>query len=484
MRKLALNSLKWSFLQQIIFQAINYITVIALAALVEPAIHGFIAIASVPVGFVGILGSLGVREKIIKDKEVNPDDASGLLGFIMITAVIMMLISLVLTIIVALIYNSNFSFRILATYGVFLSIIPSLNVLNNYFEAFQTRDLNFKGIGIITVLANLAGSLIAVYLAYTGLGYEALTSKLVIPHLLILLMYVCYFKPSLRISLRPALYKEIQAFSFFLSLNNIANYFVRNIDTLIIGKFFSADILGQYAIAYKILLFPMKNVTSRVQGVAMPLLAKLDYSSILFKERYFMIIGILGFIVFPMMGIVAVTTPVWVPLTFDEKYTHLSTMIVLLSVVGAFQSMVSPVGVLYIFKEETKLMFRNSIVAAIIVTIVFLLSSLTGSIEIVVISYGIAWILLIMPNSVYWIFKRYRFSFTEFIKTTVPSFVSAVLSCMGIFLLYTLHIPIDTIVKLFISGVLFLTTYLVIYHLMTKNKVNSLEYYFKILRSK
>lgn len=484
MRELAVKGLKWSFIQQFTTQIVNYISVIILAALVEPAAQGFITIASIPIGFVGVLGSMGVREKVIKEKEINADYKSCLLGFVIVSSGLLFLSSLILTLVVAWFYQDNFSFWVVIKYGLIISLITPIGVYNHYFESFQTRDLNFKGISIINAISMILGISISILIAYNGYGYLGLSFKMILPHLFNLIFYILIFKPSLKVTWCPSMYKEFKQFAMFLTLNNIANYFVRNIDYLIIGKVFSADVLGQYSIAYKILLFPMKNVTSRIQSVAMPMLAKLDIGSENFKNKYFMIIGLLSFITLPMMGLVALTAPDWVPLTFNHKYNLLVPMIMILSAVGAFQSLVSPVGTLYILKESTKLMFVNSIVISIVISIAFLLSSLMHQINIVLIVYAATWLVVVLPISMYRIYKVYNMKLSEFFITMFPSFFCVVISIGVVYMCRMYLFNFAPILNIILSSILFTIIFLFLYKVVIKKEENSIRYYYKILRGK
>jgi O-antigen/teichoic acid export membrane protein len=484
LRELALKGLKWSFIQQFTTQIVNYISVIILAALVEPAAQGFITIASIPIGFVGVLGSMGVREKIVKEKEINEDYKSCLLGFVIVSSGLLFLLSLIVTLVVAWFYQDNFSFWVVIKYGLLISLITPIGVYNHYFESFQTRDINFKGISIVNAISILMGISISVYVAYIGYGYLGLSLKMILPHLFNLILYIVVFKPSLKISWCPDMYKEFKFFSMFLTFNNIANYFVRNVDYLIIGKVFNADVLGQYSIAYKILLFPMKNVTSRIQSVAMPLLAKLDIGSEDFKKKFLMIIGVLSFITLPMMGLVALTAPDWVPLTFNHKYNLLVPMIMILSAVGAFQSLVSPVGALYILKESTKLLFINTVVCSIVISVAFLLSSITKQINLVLITYAFTWLLIVLPISMYRIFKVYNMKLSNFFNTMLPSFACVIASMGTVYLCRIYLFNFTPILNIIISAITFLGLFLGFYKLVMKKNENSFHYYYKILRGK
>jgi len=483
MRELALKGLKWSFLQQFLSQIVNYSSVLYLAAKVVPELHGLITISSIPGGFIGILGTLGIREKITKEKLLNSDDQAGYLGFILMASLIIFILTLALSVAVAFFYAHQFNFNILFKTAVLLSLIPSLGLLNNYFEALQYRKFEFKIASLIGIWSIFIGSGIAMILAFFGQGYLALVIKLLGPHICILFAWVYFSRRNLQFTWKPTLYAGFKNFSTFYTFNSIANYFVRNSDYIIIGKFFPAKILGQYTIAYKILLFPMKNITSNIQGVMLPVLSKLDFESNRFKERFFLVVSFIAFLVFPIMTFVSVSAGEWVKLAFNSSYTEIKSMIVLLSIVGAFQAVTSPVGVLYILKEKTRIMFKNSLIIASLIIVTFLFSSIYFSIYWVVLSYTIVWLLLVMPLTVSVAYKIFNFSFSDFIKSVYPSVVSTVLAGLSYFIIksFLLTTPVAC---LLIGSFLFIAIYFACYHFMSRKTNNSITYFLQFLKKK
>ena len=130
---------------------------------------------------------------------------------------------------------------------------------------------------------------------------------------------------------------------------------------MILGKFFSPSVLGQYVLAYKILLLPLKTVSGRVVQVGMPLLAKLEYESKKFKRYYFIMVEAISFIVFPSMIFLSFNSSEITYILFNNEYPILGDLIKYLAIVGAIQSIISPVGMLFYFKNNTKLMFLTSL---------------------------------------------------------------------------------------------------------------------------
>jgi O-antigen/teichoic acid export membrane protein len=74
LRAIAFKGLKWSSIQQLGVQLLNYASVVALAFWVDPEVHGFFAIASLAAGLAGVLGAMGLGEIIIKDVDENFQD--------------------------------------------------------------------------------------------------------------------------------------------------------------------------------------------------------------------------------------------------------------------------------------------------------------------------------------------------------------------------------------------------------------------------
>jgi len=290
-------------------------------------------------------------------------------------------------------------------------------------------------------------------------------------------------KINLKFNWKPSLYKDFRNFSTYYTFNSIANYFVRNADYIIIGKFFPAKILGEYTIAYKILLFPMKNITSRIYGIMLPILSKLDFESKRFKERFFLVVSFIAFIVFPIMVFVSVSAGEWVELAFNSSYTDIKEMIILLSLVGAFQAVISPVGALYILKEKTKAMFINSLIIALLIIVTFLFSSIYFSIFWVVLSYTIVWILLVMPLTVSIAYNIFNFNLSDFIKSIYPSIISSLLAALT-YLIIKMFIADTPMVCILIGISLFIGVYSLCYYLISRNTNNSIAYFLQFFKRK
>src|SRR4030095_9036685 len=65
-----------------------------------------------------------------------------------------------------------------------------------------------------------------------------------------------------------------KAFSGHLVGFQTVNYFSRNVDTMLIGRFIGAEALGWYNMAYKLMLFPVQNLSTGIGRVVLPTLSR------------------------------------------------------------------------------------------------------------------------------------------------------------------------------------------------------------------
>lgn len=429
MRAIAFIGLKWSSIQQVGVQLLNYASVVALAYWVDPAVHGFFAIASLAAGLAGVLGAMGLSEIIIKDVDENfQDKVPAYWSLVLVVSALLYILSCALSLVIAWFYKDEFIFSEMIVSSLVLSSIAPLGPLRAMMEALHSRKFDFKRISLVNIISFFIGIIPVFVLGYLDFDRLAIGAKFLLPHLSYILIGLLFYNLNFSLKWDKSILIKVKRFSTFYSLNNIINYFLRNIDYMILAKFFPSSVLGQYVIAYKILLFPMKNVTSTIIRVGMPMLAKLDFQGEAFKRRYFSMLEGVALITFPMMIFLAVYSGSFVSLTFNNKYNLLPMMISTLAIVGAIQSVVSPVGMLFYFKEKMQLMMVTNIISFVIVALSILIFSNYGDIFNVLIAYAFAYVFLVMPISILFIYPKYGFSFFNTIQAFGPYLISALLS--------------------------------------------------------
>lgn len=464
--------MKWSSFQQVGVQGLNYASVIALAYWVDPEIHGFFAIAALAAGLAGVLGAMGLREIIIKDVDTNFEEKIPAYWSLVLTvAGVLYLLSCFFSLTVAWFYQDEFPFKEMLATSLILSFIAPVGPIKAMMEALHSRKYDFKRISLVNLSSFFVGIIPVFILGYLDYDRLALGGKFLFPHLSYLLIGVFIYRLDFGLKWDRSMLRKIASFSTFYSINNIVNYFLRNIDYIVLAKFFSSSVLGQYVIAYKILLFPMKNVTSTITRVGMPMLAKLDLAGKAFKRRYFSMLEGVSLITFPIMIFLAFNSELIVSITFNDKYDLLPMMISTLAIVGAIQSIVSPVGMLFYFKERMQLMMFTNIISFTLVALAILLSSYTGAIFNVLITYALTYVLLVLPVSILCIYKNYNFKLWDSFKACSPYLGGALVSVIVDYLaVLEISNLVNEGVRLTLSSLIFGSSYLAFLVLLDRSK--------------
>lgn len=122
-----------------------------------------------------------------------------------------------------------------------------------------------------------------------GLGVFSLAIQAIVLNLISTLLFwkASSRRPSVKIFIRAEDVRSIFGFSSNLALFNFINYFSRNADNFIIGKFMSAAILGSYNLAYRIMLFPLQSLTFVASRSLYPVLSTYQDDNYKIKNTYY-----------------------------------------------------------------------------------------------------------------------------------------------------------------------------------------------------
>lgn len=478
------NGIKWSVIQQIVAQSINYITIIILARGISPGYHGLVTIGALSGTFVSIIGTLGIKERIIIDSEIDESSFRTYFWFSVLLGLALSLISLLITYLVSWFYSNNYNSDDVIIVGGLLSIIPLLGILNGFFESNYARQLDFKKISKVNIYSTIITAVIAIIVMILGYYISALVLRLLFGHAILTIGYFILLKRRIPFYIDWNLIKNVKSFSSFFTFNSIANYIVRNIDYILIGKFFPPEVLGQYSIAYKILLFPLKTISGKIYTVMLPVLSKNVSNPTSFKRLYFGMTGVISFVVFPVTGFVALGAWYWVPIIFPPEYSYIEEMIVILSMVGAIQALVSPVGALYLLKNDTKKMFVNSILVAVAISLAFGISCLYGDIRMVLQAYVFTWIGLVFPMTIIAAFSLFDFKFIDFFKSSQYSFYGIFVASISLLAFRKLIFGLSDFWTFILSSLLFLMLFIIVYFLTSKNNPeHKLQRYMSLIKT-
>ena len=467
LKKRVLGGIKWVAFANIAQQILSIIGIIVFAKLLSPDDFGTFTIIMVFVGFLAIFSDLGISAALVHFDAPSDELMSSMFYFNLFIGLILTLLLMVFSSTIALFFD-NAKLEILLQIIALNFIVISFSIVQ---KAILQKDIDFKYLSLINSFSLFAGLIVGITAAVNNFGVYSLVMQVITTSFLgtILIWYHSLWKPKWYFSLSEI--KKIWKYSSNLSLFNIINYFSKNADNFLIGKYLSMSVLGVYSIAYKVMLYPIQNISNILIHVLFPAFATLKEDNERFKKAYLQVIFYIALITFPLMIGLMTVADVFVNVLFEDKWKGLSTLLLILAPVGMLRSIFSTVGIIYMSKGSTNIQLKLGIVNAIVIIIGFIIGLQYG-VEGIAISYLASHILMLYPVlSISW--KQIELGMREGIEKVIPVFVIA--SFMGIctYLLDTLWF--FEIENLILRLFLMISVSLVLYLSMIRIRYGSLS---------
>lgn len=416
--------LKWNAIQQIVFQVINYGSLLVLANLISAENFGAVALSTVLVGLFEILNGFGMGPLIIKDKIRDDRKVSTLFWLALGLSFLLFAAVLAVGIFYAGFYRPSDPLGLYLILAVSAFTIP-LNGMNAIFSAQYMRDLDFKFSAVSGTGGIICAAAVAIVLAWFKQGVWALVAKNMIP---VLTQNVCFWwhgRYKVRFYYDRLYARSTWTFTSQFSSFSVVNYLIRNLDYVVIGKFFNEAIVGQYSLAYKLMLFPLKNISARVHTVFYPVLAGVKESPEAVSRIYFKAVMAISYLAFPIMFIASALADLWVPILFRQDFPYLANLIKILAVVGAFQATTSAVGILFLISNRTDALLKTACLLLFVLGGGFVLGGLSGDINVFALVYGALYLFVVFPLSNLIPFRLTGLRMQSLFRAILPSLAGA-----------------------------------------------------------
>lgn len=340
-----------------------------LARLLSPAEFGIVGIVTVFISFFNILSDIGLGSAIIQKQGFTNKDFSDIFK-------VSVLISVALAIVFAL-----FSYAIAAFYDDKIYIpISQLLAVQVFFSALSIVPKNmlikaqaFKTIGFIDVSCAFLTGLLAIALAYQNFSFYSIVWRSVAYSVLLFALYFAKSGLKIQSGISFTGIRGIAKYSSYQFAFNCVNYFSRNLDNILVGKFIGNAGLGLYNQAYQLMMYPVSNLTHVITPVIHPILAKYQNNKAVIFQEYVKIVKILAILGFPISVFIYFSSPEIIHIFLGEKWTEVVPILRILSVSIWIQMIMSSSGSIYQAAGRTDLLFTAGLLcgAIMMVSILF-----------------------------------------------------------------------------------------------------------------
>lgn len=389
---------------------------IVLSRLLTPEQFGIVAVVQVFLVFFSLLVDAGLGPAIIENKTLTAEDDKILFRYGIRLGFILAGVFIACGPVICILYNNWGYMGITAALGVTL-LFQGFNTVPN---ALLDKAKRFKEVNMRLILGNLFGGIAGVAGAFYGLGAYALVLSSAVPAVIafILNVYLLRISPSRhtsRTTLNKVLNFAKNQFGF-----NFINYFSRNADNLLIGKFMGPTPLANYSKAYQLLMMPNNVLLGVINPVLQPVLS--DYKNDIPKVRaaYLQIVKLLAFIGMPLSVFLSVEAHDIIFVLFGNQWGAAVPPFQVLALTVWIQMTLSSSGAIYQAMNKSHWLFRNGLMSMIIIVTGIIIGVAHGTIFLVSISLSISFVI------------NFVMSFSMLMRTTLSSNFFSIIKCFPI----------------------------------------------------
>jgi O-antigen/teichoic acid export membrane protein len=356
------SNARWVALSQGSRVLAQLVSMTVLARLLAPDAYGLMALAAIVTNLAYLFRDMGTGAALIQAAVVAPRMAS---------TVHWTNLALGVAIGVAIACAAPLMARVfhepqLAAVLLMLAVVFPITGSSVVHQALLERDSRFAVVAGAEIAAALAGLATALLLAWKGAGVFSLVAQMIVASAVTsaILVLRSPFKPERHWHLDE--FKSIARFSGNLSLFNVVLYISRNADSMVVGRLLGTAALGLYAMAYRLMLFPLQNMTFVVSRVLFPVMSRQQAAGADVGALYLRSLGFIAFLTAPLMaGLFALREP-FVHVMLGARWQASVSLLAWLAPVGFIQSLVSSTGTVLMARGSTGLMLRLGLVGAVL----------------------------------------------------------------------------------------------------------------------
>ena len=403
---------------------------VVLARLLRPEDYGLVGMVAVVTGFVAMFKDLGLSAATVQREEISHAQVSTLFWVNVALGVGVGVVTAAIAPAVAWFYGEPRLAAVTLAYAAGF-LFGGLTVQH---EALLRRRMKFGVLAAVEVVSLLASLAATIVLAWRGAGYWALVSG----HLSLSLLYmlgvwvVCGWRPG-----RPARYSGARSMLRFggnLTGFGVVNYFARNLDNMLIGRFWGSQQLGLYAKAYQLLMLPVEQINGPVTAVAVPALSRLNDQPERYRRAYLRILEKIAMLTMPGIALLVGTTDWVVALVLGPQWAEAGLIFGVLGVGALLQPVANTTGWLFITQGRTHHMLQWGLVGGTIIMLSIIAGLPWGALGVAT-SYTVVWLTVVAPLLFYFVGRTGHVRAADFYVAVAPSAGAAFAVLASLFLL-------------------------------------------------
>lgn len=464
-RATAFSSFLWTFSEAILLRGISFIALIILARVLGPNTMGTFGIIAVFIAIGNSIVESGFSSSIIRTSDIDNLDLSSIFFTNIVASICIYLLMFILAPMFAQYYHQDQLISLIRVYCLTF-IISALSTVH---LAKLEREMQFKRLLICNLPGNVIGAIVGIVLALGDLGIWSLVYMYLCTQSIqtLILWRFSGWKPLLVFSFEKM--KRHFSFGYKLMISGILDTVFKNLNNLIIGKYFSLKDLGFYDRAKILNEYPVTIFTGLINKVSYPLLSQIKNERDRLAEIYKQLIQVSFFILTPLIIIcAAVAKPIFL-LILGENWLDSVPFFKILCFASIFYPIHTlNITILKVFGRSDLFLKLELIKKLATLLIIFCLFQFG--------IYGLVWssvvssIFSLLVNT-YYSKRLINYSTKSQIFDILPTLISSLLIYIVVYAIYCSILSSPILIQILLPTIVGIFIYSLIHHLIDSNSM-------------
>lgn len=450
-RNQTIYGLKWSALERISVQGIQFLIGVILARLLPPSDFGVIAMLTIFLAISQTIIDGGFSNALIRKVDRSEADYSTVFIFNIIIGVLLCLIVVWAAPYIAAFYEMPQLSSVMKV----LALTLLFNSFSVVFYAILTINIDFRSIAIANFVSAIISGVIGIVMAYQGWGVWSLVFQSVSRSVINALLVAVLAKWRPKFFFSRVSFVEMFSYGSKILISSLINTVYANLTPMIIGKFYTSKDLGYYDRGRQFGVLPINYIVQTYERVTFPIMSQLqndDTRLIDAYRKYIKSASLIMFIV--VMLIIALAKPI-ILLILSAKWVEAIIYLQLFCVAEMFNHVTRLNLVLLQVKGRSDLFLRLEVIKKAISLSMLLCAAPFGIIPICI--SQILYSQIAMYINTYYTRKLFGLSYIMQVKDFSKYLIFAFVACVPAYLMVVFDVP--SLISIIVGSVVALALY-------------------------
>ena len=291
------KGVSWSLIDNIANKGISFLVGLILARLLSPEEYGLIGIVMIFISVFDSIVDSGFSNALIRKHNADDTDFNTVFWS-------NMALSIVLCVVLFCCAGPIAHFFKMEQLKPLTKVMSSIIIINAFAIIQRTllvKRIDFRTQTNISVIASISSGVIGIGMALAGCGVWSLVGQQISRQVLNTVFLWVFNKWYPKIVFSWNRFKELFNFGWKILVTGLINTIWKELNQVVIGKFYSSATLGQYTRAQQFGSIFSTNITSVIQRVSYPVLSSIQEDKVRLKSAYQRIIKLSMFVTFILM---------------------------------------------------------------------------------------------------------------------------------------------------------------------------------------